>query len=324
MDEHVFLSYARADQRYAADLAEHLNDRGLKVWYDHEIPAGSRWDQLLEKRIVECAAMLVVVTEKTESSNWVARELTLAERTGKVIVPLLRSGQMWWRLDSTQYIDVRDGHLPDEAAVRNAIEANRSDRDGRPQTRAPSTMPHRSRKRRGWWIAGLATCVVAATATAVVLLNPDDPEASPDIPFELGELQAHGDTCVEARSFERRAEGAIVLLPCTHAANQYVNAIKSGDSVSYKLKFKDEDRCLVALTSELVGTEICAAAATWRFSNIDRGDSKTSSWEIRYTGVKEQQCLTLPTVGPAPRVLTMTECGKIANTQRWWIDHPAR
>lgn len=346
---HVFISYARDDRAYAARLAAHLGDHGLKVWYDDAIAPGSRWAEMIEHRIVDCVAMLVVVTDHSRASDWVAREINLAEKKQKLVVPLLLSGPVWLRLNDIQHIDVRDGGLPDPELLQRVLapgaeteESSHTSR--RPQRRAPIRATRnfagiRSLFSSANWRTGLILTVTgsAGVAAAVVAIlstsedhgspgpeGPSTPVAvAPATPRDLGEIKAGGDTCVEARNFDRRAEGSISMSGCNGQPNQHLVAIKSGVPAAYKLKFINEDRCLVALNEDVVGTDICDSAKSWEFERSDFSHSDRSSWGIRYTDAKGQRCLTLPSDAPEPRRLTMTECGEISNTQQWWVNHPA-
>lgn len=113
----VFISYGRADKPYAARLAESLERAGVHVWYDHAMVAGTRWADAIEREIIDCTAVVVLMTEGARASDWVAREVNLAEQKSKVVVPLLLSGEAWFTLNNIHYIDVRDGRLPGQELV---------------------------------------------------------------------------------------------------------------------------------------------------------------------------------------------------------------
>ena len=113
----VFLSYARADREYVSRLAEHLTGEGVANWFDDELEVSERWSSVIEQRIVGCACVAVVVTASSAVSQWVERELLLAEGLQKPIYPLQLGGTRWWRLSDLQSVDVEDQHLPPRSFV---------------------------------------------------------------------------------------------------------------------------------------------------------------------------------------------------------------
>ncbi|GIM97687.1 toll/interleukin-1 receptor domain-containing protein [Paractinoplanes toevensis] len=117
MGEHVFISYAHDDVAYVRKLAGHLGDSGVPVWFDHSINAGDRWTTTIERQIEDCAVFVVVMSEAARSSKWVDREVILADRLGKPIMPLLLSGRGLLAVNNVQHHDVTDGRLPDNSFV---------------------------------------------------------------------------------------------------------------------------------------------------------------------------------------------------------------
>jgi formylglycine-generating enzyme required for sulfatase activity len=109
---HVFISYAREDQTYARELADGLHKRGLETWMDDRIDFGDRWWQTIVQAIHASAAFVVVMTPDAEQSEWVEREILLAQRERKPIFPLLLRGQGIPLLVTTQYANVIGGRMP--------------------------------------------------------------------------------------------------------------------------------------------------------------------------------------------------------------------
>jgi formylglycine-generating enzyme required for sulfatase activity len=109
---HVFISYTREDQPYTRKLADSLRNRGFGVWMDDRIDFGDRWWQTIVQAIRASAAFVVVMTPDAEKSEWVEREILLAQGERKPIFPLLLSGQGITLLVTTQYADVTGGRMP--------------------------------------------------------------------------------------------------------------------------------------------------------------------------------------------------------------------
>jgi serine/threonine-protein kinase len=110
--KHVFISYAREDQTYIRKLVEELHRHGFETWIDKRIDYGDRWWRTIVKAIRNSAAFVVVMTPDSEKSEWVERELLLAQRVRKPIFPLLLRGEEFPLLITTEYVDVTSGQMP--------------------------------------------------------------------------------------------------------------------------------------------------------------------------------------------------------------------
>ncbi|MCB9457515.1 MAG: SUMF1/EgtB/PvdO family nonheme iron enzyme [Anaerolineaceae bacterium] len=109
---HIFISYSRKNQRYVRGLAEDIRQRGFDVWLDDRIDYGDRWWRTIVKAIEDCAAFVVVMSPDAEKSEWVEREVLLAQREGKPIFPVLLEGKEFALLITTQFVNVTGGKLP--------------------------------------------------------------------------------------------------------------------------------------------------------------------------------------------------------------------
>ena len=85
----IFISYANEDRESAAQLARTLETAGWRVWWDRRIPAGRTWRAVLEDALREMRCMVVLWSENSVQSPWVAEEAEEARRLGKMIVPVL-------------------------------------------------------------------------------------------------------------------------------------------------------------------------------------------------------------------------------------------
>lgn len=167
---HVFISYSKKDRKYARRLADHLLDEGFDVWIDDRIDYGKNWWKIIVQAIRDCAAFIVVLTPDSEASDWVQREVTLAEQWKRPILPLLLAGENWPLFVLTQYADVRDGQLPPPDFVADLAEyAVRNERQGTPVVnRSPRLRPY------AYWVVGaLVVVIVIATITITTLLSSD-------------------------------------------------------------------------------------------------------------------------------------------------------
>ena len=64
----IFLSYASQDAVVAGRIGDALRAAGLEVWFDQsELRGGDVWDQLIRRRIRECALFVPVISAHTQS-----------------------------------------------------------------------------------------------------------------------------------------------------------------------------------------------------------------------------------------------------------------
>jgi len=115
----VFVSYSHKDSHYAHMLANDIKWHGFNVWIDDRIDYGSKWPGEIEKNLIECQALIIILSSNSKNSEWVQNELVYAQGKKKMIFPLLLKGENWLPLASTQYIDVRDGKLPPREFYEN-------------------------------------------------------------------------------------------------------------------------------------------------------------------------------------------------------------
>jgi TolB-like protein/tetratricopeptide (TPR) repeat protein len=64
----IFLSYASQDAAVAGRIGAALREAGLEVWFDQsELRGGDAWDQLIRRRIRECALFVPVISAHTQT-----------------------------------------------------------------------------------------------------------------------------------------------------------------------------------------------------------------------------------------------------------------
>lgn len=112
MPPRIFISYSHQDSDYAEALAEALEEVGFSAWIDDAIDYGERWFTTITQAIRECVAVTVIMTPEAEQSEWVEREILIAQREKKPILPLLLRGKEFALLITMQYVDVTDSEMP--------------------------------------------------------------------------------------------------------------------------------------------------------------------------------------------------------------------
>jgi TolB-like protein/tetratricopeptide (TPR) repeat protein len=108
----IFLSYASQDAAVAGRIGDALREAGLEVWFDQsELRGGDAWDQLIRRRIRECALFVPVISAHTQTrlEGYFRLEWKLAvERTH-----LMADGRAFLVPIVIDAIDERQAHVPE-------------------------------------------------------------------------------------------------------------------------------------------------------------------------------------------------------------------
>lgn len=110
---YVFVSYSRTDNDVMRRIVAFLSKRGIKTWLDNErlVPGTPIWEEEIEKAIKSASAIVVVLSPDSKISEWVRREISLADQNRKRIFPVLVRGDedtsVTLRLITRQYVDLR-------------------------------------------------------------------------------------------------------------------------------------------------------------------------------------------------------------------------
>src|SRR6478609_10639646 len=81
----IFVSYARATERQARQIADTLRLRGYAVWRDDELPAHRAYSEVIEERIKSAKAVLVLWSTDAARSQWVRAEADAAREAGTLV-----------------------------------------------------------------------------------------------------------------------------------------------------------------------------------------------------------------------------------------------
>lgn len=109
---HVFLSYSRKDKVFMQKVKDDLRDMGLNIWTDEALEPGTpTWERALSDALRQAGCLVVILSPDAEQSEWVGRELAMAETLQLRIFPVMVSGNernaIPFRLISHQWIDAR-------------------------------------------------------------------------------------------------------------------------------------------------------------------------------------------------------------------------
>lgn len=85
-----FLSYSRADERFALRLANDLRASGVGMWVDQlDIRPSEHWDRAIERAVSACSGLVVILSPRSVASDNVADEISFAIDNGKSVLPVM-------------------------------------------------------------------------------------------------------------------------------------------------------------------------------------------------------------------------------------------
>ena len=116
----VFISYSRRDEEFVQQLYSELTQRGISAWYDRKnIRIGQHWPSEIVQGIEGCRIFLLSLSPDATASENVRKELDLAQRYKKQIVPLIwRTTKipvaMEYQLAGIQWIEFNESPTPEK------------------------------------------------------------------------------------------------------------------------------------------------------------------------------------------------------------------
>ncbi len=87
---YVFVSYAHDNSNIVYPIIKKLTDKGYEIWYDQGLPdyTGEKWKDVLTKKIKRCSVFMVMLSSKTNNSDDVGIEISIAKDKKKPIIPV--------------------------------------------------------------------------------------------------------------------------------------------------------------------------------------------------------------------------------------------
>lgn len=111
---HIFISYSHKDKDYVHKLQRALQEEGFDAWIDDRIDYGEEWLKIIQNKLDGCDAFVIVMSQNSFESDMVQNECTRALNKRKRIFPVLLEGEHWFVFQAKQFVDVRDGSLPQQ------------------------------------------------------------------------------------------------------------------------------------------------------------------------------------------------------------------
>lgn len=114
MDDRIFISFSSADQKKAAAVCEALEHGGLQCWVSfRDVRPGENYQAAIVQALQSAKTMVLVFSSRTNLSQEVSKELSLASAFKLAVIPLrienaMPQGALHYELATRQWIDAFD------------------------------------------------------------------------------------------------------------------------------------------------------------------------------------------------------------------------
>jgi hypothetical protein len=135
-----FLSYSRTDEKFALRLAKDLRAAGVAMWIDQlDIRPSEHWDRAIERAVMSCRGLIVILSPRSVASDNVADEISYAIDSGKSVLPVkIEACTLPLRLTRKQVVDATENY--DRALQQCLEELMRGDASPAPTRPAPVSL----------------------------------------------------------------------------------------------------------------------------------------------------------------------------------------
>tara|TARA_R110002073_G_scaffold183964_9_gene342261 strand:- start:2354 stop:2989 length:636 start_codon:yes stop_codon:yes gene_type:complete len=87
----IFISYASEDESTAKQLANTLESYGWHVWWDHRIPPGKDYANVIEVALKKAQCIIVLWSKESVTSRWVKNEAAEGIEKGMLVPALIEA-----------------------------------------------------------------------------------------------------------------------------------------------------------------------------------------------------------------------------------------
>jgi TolB-like protein/Tfp pilus assembly protein PilF len=161
----VFISYARSDEAAARRAAKALAEAGLEVWWDEDLPAHRAYSDVIERKLEDCEAVLVLWSKAAAASQWVRAEADFGRNAGKLVQGTVDGSMPPLPFNQIQCADLKGwrgnrGH-PGWTKLEQSVLALAA---GEGQAPPPKPVPERWWAQRRFQLAALAALLLVIAA----------------------------------------------------------------------------------------------------------------------------------------------------------------
>ena len=111
MAHEVFVSYSNKDKHVADAVINGLESDGIRCWFaPRDVTPGTSWGQAIVDAIGDCKIMVIILSENSNNSRQVSREVERAVSDNVIIIPfriedIVPTGAMAYFLSSEHWLD---------------------------------------------------------------------------------------------------------------------------------------------------------------------------------------------------------------------------
>lgn len=86
---YAFISYSSKNKILADSMRDILNKNNIATWMaPYDIPTGSEYADVLYDALLNCSCLVLMITDVSQNSKWVKKEVNIAVSNSKPIVPI--------------------------------------------------------------------------------------------------------------------------------------------------------------------------------------------------------------------------------------------
>lgn len=309
----VFISHSSKDKVIADKMCEALEARGLKCWIaPRDITPGSEWAVAISDAIATIKVMVVIYSANSASSTQVPKELGLADKRNKFIIPykidnMELTGAFDYYLAGAHWIvaDIASGEykieelygvingvmqMPQQSITNNTY----IDKVTIEASVAREFMP-REHKNKKWLIPiGILSAVLLVMVIwlVIILVKPDE-KGKPENKNKVIEIEDKEDTGEQESASEDEEEPSPEI--AESSIKDFVYEIRNGEAAIVKYRGSDSR---VKIPSEIEGAKITYIEedAFYQCSNLEFVEIPDSvvgigAWAFAETNLQE---VTIP------------------------------
>lgn len=220
-EPYLFISYAHADEQAVGSVLEHLEQNGVRFWYDDGIEAGSEWPEYIAQRLASANMMIAFVSNAYAVSDNCRKEMhySVSNKIKTINVFLedadltpgmtLQIGNIFalmkYRMEEREFYDRLD------QALQIPGETGQDEKSGKKAARKSGKANHRKDKKtvRNLLIAGLGILLAAAVFCGVWFI-PAAVSAAKSVTVSREEALTAAEACFEDLVGEETAQSFYV------------------------------------------------------------------------------------------------------------------
>lgn len=129
---YAFISYSTKNKESADAIKNLLNKNNIETWIaPNDIPAGSKYAEVISKAVKNCSCLVLLLTDNSQNSTWVSKEVERAINYKKVIIPVqledvILNDEFEMYISTDQILPVKkiDDSSPEMSTLLNVVKVH--------------------------------------------------------------------------------------------------------------------------------------------------------------------------------------------------------